>query len=133
MRKTDFRLCENKGADQLCSKCTANQRLCFGFTDSTIPLLPKSEISSFWPSPVGAQASLCQTCVETLKTVFLEPRLRTLAVSVGLAQKTLIQVGLFMTFEPHHEKANNVVSEQVRHKPSCTNTEDFAIDWKFRI
>ena len=23
-------------------------------------------------------------------------------------------------FEPRHEKTNNVVSEQVRHKPSCT-------------
>ena len=26
--------------------------------------------------------------------------------------------------EPHHEKTNNVVSEQVRHKPNCTSTED---------
>ena len=24
--------------------------------------------------------------------------------------------------EPHHEKTNNVVSEQVRHKPSCGST-----------
>ena len=27
-------------------------------------------------------------------------------------------------YEAHHEKTNNVVSEQVRHKPSCTVTED---------
>ena len=46
MRKPDFGLCENKGADQLCSNCTADQRLCFRLTDSTISLLPKSEISS---------------------------------------------------------------------------------------
>ena len=26
--------------------------------------------------------------------------------------------------EPHHEKINNVVSKQVRHKPSCTGIED---------
>ena len=26
--------------------------------------------------------------------------------------------------EPSREKTNNVVSEQVRHKPSCTNTEE---------
>ena len=26
-------------------------------------------------------------------------------------------------FEPLHEKHNSVVSEQVRHKPSCTSTE----------
>ena len=25
-------------------------------------------------------------------------------------------------FEPRHEKHNSVVSEQVRHKPSCTST-----------
>ena len=34
-------------ADQLCSNCTADQRLCFRYTDSTISLLLKSEISSF--------------------------------------------------------------------------------------
>ena len=35
---------ENKGADQLRSKCEADQRLCFCYSDSTIPLLL---ISSF--------------------------------------------------------------------------------------
>ena len=38
VRKPDFRLWENKGADQ---------RLCLHYSDSTITLLPKSEISSF--------------------------------------------------------------------------------------
>ena len=28
------------------------------------------------------------------------------------------------TFEPSCEKTNNVVSEQVRHKPACTSTEN---------
>ena len=27
------------------------------------------------------------------------------------------------TFEPPRGKTNNVVSEQVRHKPACTSTE----------
>ena len=27
--KPEFCLCDNKGADQLCSECTADQRLCF--------------------------------------------------------------------------------------------------------
>ena len=35
--------CENKDADQLCSNCTDDQRLCFPLRDSTIPLL-KSKI-----------------------------------------------------------------------------------------
>ena len=29
MRKTAFCICKNKGADQLCSNCTADQHLCF--------------------------------------------------------------------------------------------------------
>ena len=43
IRKLDFCICENKDADQLRE---AEQRLCFRYTDSTIPLLHKSEISS---------------------------------------------------------------------------------------
>ena len=32
--------------DQLRSNCAADQRLCFRYADSTIPLLPKFEIST---------------------------------------------------------------------------------------
>ena len=39
MRKPDFCLCENKGADQLRSNCEADQRLYFRYSDSTILLL----------------------------------------------------------------------------------------------
>ena len=46
VRKPAFRICENKDADQLRGNREADQRLCFRYTDSTIPLLPKSEISS---------------------------------------------------------------------------------------
>ena len=46
MRKPAFCICENKDADQLRSNREADQRLCFRLTDSTIPLLPISEISS---------------------------------------------------------------------------------------
>ena len=38
---------ENKDADQLRGNREADQRLCFRYSDSTIPLLLKSEISSF--------------------------------------------------------------------------------------
>ena len=44
--KTAFCICENKDADQLRGYREADQHLCFCFTDSTMPLLPKSEISS---------------------------------------------------------------------------------------
>ena len=38
---------KNKGADQLRGNREADQRLCFRYTDSTLPLLLKSEILSF--------------------------------------------------------------------------------------
>ena len=47
MRKLDFCICEKKDADQLCCNREADQRLCFRYLDRTLPLLSKSEISSF--------------------------------------------------------------------------------------
>ena len=50
MREPAFCICENKDADQLRGyrevNREADQRLCFRYIDSTIPLLPKYEISS---------------------------------------------------------------------------------------
>ena len=46
VRKPDFCICENKAADQLCGNRTTDQRLCFRYIDSTISILPKSEILS---------------------------------------------------------------------------------------
>ena len=46
MKKTDFCICENKDEDQLRGNREADQHLCFRYTDSTIPLLSKSEISN---------------------------------------------------------------------------------------
>ena len=46
VRKPAFCICENKNTDQLCGDREADQLLCFCYTDSKIPLLPKSEISS---------------------------------------------------------------------------------------
>ena len=50
MEKPTICICENKGADQLHGyrgNREADQRLCFRYSDSTIPLLLKAEISSF--------------------------------------------------------------------------------------
>ena len=71
MRKPDFSICENKDADQLHGKRKADQHLCFRYTESTVPLLPKSEISSLQPSSVAVQPGLCQTWSETPKTGLL--------------------------------------------------------------
>ena len=70
IRKLGFCLRKNKAADQLCSNCTADQRLCFCYMYSTIPLLLKSKISSLQQSSEAAQSSLCLTWSEISKPVF---------------------------------------------------------------
>ena len=70
MRKPAFCMCENKDADQLRGNREADQRLCFRYTDSTIPLLPIAEISSLWPSSVAVQPGLCRTWSETSEDQF---------------------------------------------------------------
>ena len=75
VRKPAFCICKNKDADQLRGNREADQRLCFRYIDSTIPLLSKSEISSLWPSFVAAQPGLCRTWSETPKS-FLRMRLK---------------------------------------------------------
>ena len=61
MGKPTICLGENKGADQLCGNREADQRLCFCYTDSTIPFLLKYKISSHEQSSVTVQPGLCQT------------------------------------------------------------------------
>ena len=75
MRKPAFCICENKDADQLRGNREANQRLCFRYIDSTIPLLPKSEISRLYSSCVVVQPGLCGTWSEIPKIGFLTTRL----------------------------------------------------------
>ena len=70
MGKPTICIGENKGADQLRGNREADQRLCFRYTDSMIPRLPKSEISSFQLFSVLVQVGLCQTCSETTLLVF---------------------------------------------------------------
>ena len=42
----------------------------FLYTDSAVPLLSESEISSLWLSSVAVQAGLCRTWSETTTLVF---------------------------------------------------------------
>ena len=58
MGKPTICIGENKDADQLRGYREADQRLCFRYTDSTIPLLLKFEISSFKPASVAVQGGL---------------------------------------------------------------------------
>ena len=70
MGKPTICIGENKDADQLRGNREADQRLCFRYTASTLPLLLKSEISSFLLFSVTVQVGLCRTCSETTLLVF---------------------------------------------------------------
>ena len=56
----------------------ADQRLCFRYIDSTIPLLPKYKVSSLYSSCLVVQSGLCLIRSETPKTGFLTTRLNCL-------------------------------------------------------
>ena len=55
LENTELLPMPKKGADQLCSNCTADQRLCLRFTDSTIPplLIPKISRLAFFCACIG--------------------------------------------------------------------------------
>ena len=101
LRKPAFYICENKDADQLCGYLEADQRLCFCYTDSTIPPLSKSEISSFQPSYVAVQPGLYLTRSKTPKTCFLRTRLKLFWVeALRPRQQFFSYVGTFSWVEP---------------------------------
>ena len=70
MGKPTICIGENKDADQLRGHREADQRLCFRYSDGTIPLLLKSEISSFQLFSVLVQTGFCRACPETTLLVF---------------------------------------------------------------
>ena len=70
MRKPTICIYENKDADQLRGNREADQRLCFRYMDSTIPLLFKSEISNFYLSSMTVQPGLCRTWSKSKLLVF---------------------------------------------------------------
>ena len=70
MRKPTICIGENKDADQLRGNREADQRLCFRYSDSTIPPLLNTKISSFQLFSMLVQAGLCQTWSEPKLLVF---------------------------------------------------------------
>ena len=72
-RKPTIFICENKDADELCSNCTTHYRLCFRYSESTIPLLLKTQNFKL-PACFCActtRFGLCRTCSETHIVGFL--------------------------------------------------------------
>ena len=110
--KTCFlHICKNKGTDQLHCNCAADQRLCFRYIDNTLSLLPKSEISSLFPSSVAVQPGLCGIWLETPKTGFLTSLLITKTSPCNEHPLTphfyIVKLGctgvyIFLIFAPKH-------------------------------
>ena len=84
VRKSAYCIWENKDADQLRGNWEADQRLCFRYIDSTIPLLTiyKFQASS-QPSCVVVQPGLCGAWSETPKTGFSQRGSNTTVDKVG--------------------------------------------------
>ena len=66
-----------------CDNLAADQRLCFCFIDSTIPLLSKFQFISLLPSSVVVQQGLCRRWSETPKTGFLSISVMKLFIDSG--------------------------------------------------
>ena len=90
-------------------RSTADHRLCFRYVDSTIPLLSKSKISSFYPSSVVVQPGLCRTWSETPKTGFLTTRL--IFSSVKVVERPDSGKELLILFTDH---AHDIAAEEIR-------------------
>ena len=74
MRKPVYAICNNKGADQHAHPRSLISTFVVRCLDSIIPLVSISETSSLYLASVAAQAGLCLTWSQTLKTGFLMTR-----------------------------------------------------------
>ena len=134
-------MAKTKRADQLRGYRAAYLRLCFRYIDSTFPPPPKNEISSLEPSSLVVQPGLCQTWSEKQKTVFLiimtTRYKQAIKCLLNSCQNVLVSLRVdcmkihrqpVISFQDHLSlvvrKPVFGVSDQVRHKPGCTTTED---------
>ena len=130
MRKPTICMGENKDADQLRGNREADQRLCFRYTDSTFPPLLIPKFSRFSVSSVTIQAGLCWTWSETQIVGFVMHRLSHSIITTLSNDDAILFYSsnksnkINVLNEPVHEKTNNLGSDQVRHKPACTVTDD---------
>ena len=114
--KTKFLHMQNKGPDQLCSNCTADQRLCICYSDSTIHLLLIAQISSLWPASVTVQADLCWTCLETTFVGFSTRQLKCNKCNVYSCLTSFLEVQDHLT--KHRDG-----------KPSCKTSKCIQMRW----
>ena len=106
---------EIKGADQLRSYCEADLRLCFRLC--RLFVFPYSGLKRIIILQMQRFLDF-ETFSFTLNGEIIEgPRVEVLEIRhLEVSNRHFIN-------EPPRRKTNNVVSEQVRHKPACTSTE----------
>ena len=105
MRKHEFCICENKGSDHLCSKCTAGQRLCLRYMDSSIALLPKSKHLIIY---CGCTDRFVSDLVGTPKTSFLASRLNVITKTNVFWNTSILLKTHFLKSEKVTKKSKNL-------------------------
>ena len=101
VRKPAFCICKNKDADQLRGNREADQRLCFRYIESTIPLLLKYEISCLLPSSVAVQPHLSGTWSKTPEDRFSHDEAHMTFVTRKLVLRVSNQVWLILVSKPY--------------------------------
>ena len=136
MRKPAFCTCKNKDADQLRGNREADQRLCFRYTDSTIHLLSKYEISSLLAIFCGCTARFVLDLGGNPEDRFSHNEAQSPSVPCHCRDipchcrdSAEVKTQQFENQSFDHlslvvRKPVFRVSDQVRHKQGCTATED---------
>ena len=113
MRKWDYCLCENKGAVQLRSNCEADQHLCFRYMDSTIPVLLKSDFTSFLAQWIQLKISVSPWFLKArIQNIFhrfkIDIKVKTLKHNILKHSKIELLKNIFLKFKsPTREWATN--------------------------
>ena len=99
LRKPAFCICENKDADQLRGNREADQRLCFCYTDTTYPLLSKSENFKLLAIFCGCTARFVWDLVGNLKDRFShnEAQMMLVELQTIMIRQSLLMEDLFCT------------------------------------
>ena len=127
IRKPAICKCKNKDGDQLRGNRTADQLHWFCKIESTIPKLPKPEISSLWPSSVFVLPGLCRTWLATPKTGFLITQinlLNLLFILLYTSKHLDLSTDDVLYLSRVNGKSDFRVSDPVKYKSDCIAIED---------
>ena len=110
MRKPVYAICVQQRRRSVCASAQSDQRLCFRFLDSIIPLLSISEIPSLYLASVAEQAGLSLSWSQTPKTGFLLTRLELMFHSQCLCSNLVGHLVCYLAYfiVHNHGKTNRL-------------------------